>query len=128
MLTYEQALRDLQSYSDKIFRLEAELADERDKSAGYEYALKQFDERVAGLTDELAAVIKTRDKAYGLWLQGKAELAAERERVTKLREALEPFEKAAETCKRSLGTTPDDQVYGVYVGDLRRAQAALKKT
>jgi uncharacterized protein RhaS with RHS repeats len=47
--------------------------------------------------------------------------------VAKLREALEPFAEAAVTMKRSLGTTRDDHVYGVYCGDLRRARAVLEE-
>jgi septal ring factor EnvC (AmiA/AmiB activator) len=87
-----------------------------------------------------------------LWRENeqlKAELAAEREQIAmhlkareadtrdirrlvkerdKLREALEPFARAYDDMTRSLGYTNDTGVYGVYVGDLRRARALLKET
>jgi hypothetical protein len=71
----------------------------------------------------------------------EAELAAERERTTKLREALEPFAKAAENfddfpikdaeqwfAYSGTSSQKENGKGAITVGDLRRARAVLKET
>lgn len=58
-------------------------------------------------------------------IEAADEITRLRSAVRELQEALEPFDAAARSMKRSLGTTPDDLLYGVYARDLRAASAAI---